>query len=69
MLGLERMNSSGQVAKACKDGGQRAGQLCSSLLSWESTGAHELVEGAWALESVLLQIMAQTFTLSVNWGE
>lgn len=28
------MNSSGQVAKACKDGGQRAGQLCSSLLSW-----------------------------------
>lgn len=45
MLGLERMNSGGQVAKACKDGGQRAGQLCSSLLSWESTGAHGLVKG------------------------
>lgn len=25
MLGLERMNSGGQVAKACKDGGQRVG--------------------------------------------
>lgn len=57
-----------RLLRHARMGGQRAGQLCSSLLSWESTGAHELVEGAWALESVLLQIMAQTKHLICQLG-
>lgn len=43
MLGPERMNSGGQVAKACKDGGPRAGPALFIPSFLESTG----VMGWW----------------------